>query len=876
MDLKLCPACGQSVLDDDAKVCPFCGAAMDGSDKGSRKPSGTKPAAPRPAAAGSGGTATGSGNTASKSPGAGKSVSGAAKPPSGAAGAAKSESKPIQAGLRAGKPQVDEDDPFGLGTVGPSANVIQALEKPEKGHLHRVICPMCEKPGFVSKSAIGKQVRCANPKCMVPVFTVPDPDAPAADRIPKRRAMSEDKAGDGAGSVKPRSPMMIYGIVGGVLLVLAVVFVQFLNRGPKIPSDLSKPVEIPVGGYGNTDAEAEALAAEEKAKAAQAASQNNTAAEADRLVRRMITTARVSANRDKAFARRLTADVYFRLNQPALGAQEFSQLLLVNRQSAFYQIEPRLTVYWKKKAAGDAAGAKAELDQILKDSATIPNSGRIALESAMGVASALMAEGRAAEATQLIQKNQRDRSVSLNRDAMSSAAWFFTASSLRSSGKPAIAVTDVFSWYDPLRTAVAVDLAIRSRFREALAWSTASTEKREVTDSLAAVAELAAAGSSSDADLSALETAAAAVHPMALLRIQSVIAAERKSTQRLQAVAPAVAAIQTQPPLAVPSIDKVLRMDLPDGFAQRMTAAALTDYARAAVLCGDVAGAEEGLRKLTAILFEIAPPAAETRAAVLEVEQREADVKRRINSDLRITSETEVASTFRNYRRKVDQIAVVAEERRLSLIQKLARVVRAGGVEPVRTVLNDPALGLKQEVLVDELAGLLAAAATRTGQSMPELEALDPALKVQLPDRTKELHEISVGPLAVNAWILVKQGRVPQAMKLISGGSTDLPGLREAVLSEIVHYTATNAQSSELVYTGIGAISNPVWREEALQTAGRIFALRGMEKASETWIDAQNRMPPTEQVTAFYGLAIGLIERGDAPAETKSTTPGQK
>ena len=39
----------------------------------------------------------------------------------------------------------------------------------------------------------------------------------------------------------------------------------------------------------------------------------------------------------------------------------------------------------------------------------------------MGVASALMAEGRAAEAAQIIQKYQRDRSVSLNRDAMSSA-----------------------------------------------------------------------------------------------------------------------------------------------------------------------------------------------------------------------------------------------------------------------------------------------------------------------------------------------------------------------------------------------------------------------------------------------------------------------
>ena len=30
MDLRFCPACNQSVLDDDATDCPFCGASMSG------------------------------------------------------------------------------------------------------------------------------------------------------------------------------------------------------------------------------------------------------------------------------------------------------------------------------------------------------------------------------------------------------------------------------------------------------------------------------------------------------------------------------------------------------------------------------------------------------------------------------------------------------------------------------------------------------------------------------------------------------------------------------------------------------------------------------------------------------------------------------
>lgn len=866
MDLKLCPSCGQSVLDDEAKECPFCGAAMDGSDKGSKKPPSGKPAAGRPTAgsapaAGGGHRPGASGGGAARPTGA--AAGGAAKPGGAGSGSpARPEAKPIQAGARSTKPTVDEDDPFGLGAVNPVANVIQALEKPEKGHLHRVVCPMCEKPGFVAKSAIGKQVRCANVKCMVPIFTVPDPDAPAVDRVPKRRAQADqDGAAASSGAAKPRSPMMVYGIVGVVLLVAAVGLVQFLNTPPSVPQDLNQAVAVPEGGYGGAAAEEEAQRKAEADRKAKAEQEQNPLQDVERYVKRMIQTARQTSNRDKAFARRLTGDVYLRLDQPQLAAQEFSQLLLVNRQAAYYQIEPRLNVYWQKKAAGDAAGAKAEYDQILRDAATIPTSGRMAMETSMGLAAALIVEGRQADAVALIARQRRDRSIILNRDAMSSAAWFFASSSLRSVGRPAFAVTDVFSWQDPLQTAVAADLAARSRWKEAIAWAGANPEKLQAADSLAVVAELAAGGNATDADLASIEAAAAAVHPMAALRVQAVMAAERKSTGRLQASSAVVAGLQPGAPLSLPAIDKVLRMDLPDAFETRMKAAALTEFVRAAVVCGDSAKAEEGLRKLTATMFEIAPPTAETRRAVLEVETRDADVKRRINTELRITSETEVASTFRNYRRKVDQFALVAEERRLSLIQKLARVVRAGGVESVQAVLNDAAAGLRQEVLVDELAGLLAAAATRTGKAIPEVQRLDPALIVPLPERTKELHEIGVGPRMVQAWSQVQQGSMGNAAKVMEVRISELPGLREAVLNELVQYAASVAEKPDTVYAGIGQIANPVWREEALQTAGRAFALRGLEKPAVQWLEAENRMPSTEQVTAFYGLCIGTIER---------------
>jgi len=49
MDLPTCPACKQSVLDDDAVDCPFCGAPMKGGPAPARSSAPPKSASPRAA-----------------------------------------------------------------------------------------------------------------------------------------------------------------------------------------------------------------------------------------------------------------------------------------------------------------------------------------------------------------------------------------------------------------------------------------------------------------------------------------------------------------------------------------------------------------------------------------------------------------------------------------------------------------------------------------------------------------------------------------------------------------------------------------------------------------------------------------------------------
>ena len=49
---------------------------------------------------------------------------------------------------------------------------------------------MCETAGYVPTSAAGKEIRCANPKCLVPVFTAPGIQRKKADEpAPEKKGL---------------------------------------------------------------------------------------------------------------------------------------------------------------------------------------------------------------------------------------------------------------------------------------------------------------------------------------------------------------------------------------------------------------------------------------------------------------------------------------------------------------------------------------------------------------------------------------------------------------------------------------------------------------------------------------------------------------
>lgn len=860
MSLPTCPSCGQSVLEDNPVDCPFCGAAMDGS-RGAKN-------TPRPKA-----------NPVANRPGARKLPEKPAAPPAGgSAGAAtpapeppKPAARPV-GGPRGSKPVVDEDDPFGVGMTSAAAQAIQATAKPEKGRLLKVVCPMCEQVGFVPKTAVGKSVKCANEKCMVPIFTAHDPSEQTADRKPVRMSDTAEAARRAAEAAAPkkRNPMMIYGIVGGVLLLLTLALIPLLNKPPE-NNNLNKPVEIK--DFGPTEEEI-AKAEEEKAARLKASLDAvNPLIEVEAHVKRMIGMARFQNLRDKAWARKMTGDIYFRLNQPALGAQEFNQNVVIEDGRNYYRIEPYLTRYWRAIASGDSETAAKMLSDALAETKTLPRTGRLGLDAAMGLASALVNAGRVDDAVAVISARQLDTTIADNRDAIASTTWSFAAGRSRDASVDGPMVLDALLWINPLHAGVAVDLGLHERWEAAIAWSKTSTDPRTLTDALVVLSEVAATKKATPETFALIEKAVDGLDAVSVLRVKSAVAAATKDAARFDACLALLEQMPVAPAAALPVSSALVQDDVPDRSSFIYTALAVSEVLRAAVTSGRNDKAGTVVTRLSSELSGIAPPTVQVRGPINQIAANESGFKKQLAVELRVPEDTQFASMYRNYRKHMEQYAKMAEDRRLLKTILLARVIRAGGTAELQQAMSTSP-DLKQELLLDELSGLLAMTARRFGSNFPEVLTPDGSLRQGRALFGNAALIVPIAAAADRGWA-TRDSDLVSGLRLLETIVTDLPGLRQALACELVEFSAQSAKDPSVILSAISKMQNNLWREECYVVAGRVFADRKLDKKADEWM-AANKVLPLEQICLLYGTSLGILERPVPVADAPEGTDAKK
>jgi hypothetical protein len=452
MDLPTCPACGQSVLDDDADECPFCGASMSG------KPTATA-TKPSPGAA----TATRKESV---------KTTAASSPPIKRTATAPSEEKIVS------------DDPFELErTADAKKRVVQLRLKPEPGRRHEVQCPMCETVGYTGRKAAGMDVKCANPNCTFPLFTAPPLDE--ADEEPAEKPPEETQPA--AGTLFTRDRIIAYSVIAVAAGIALWYFAFRRTPHPKLPGGGPAPPPIVNPGPNGKKPPVVQVKETKKDKPGLRTELLTIREEALKL---MVTHSGLidPLTGLKPLAWQWTVDAHARAGEFDGAREHMQRLRVVTKSGPFYRALPLIATAWKhmeRGTPGDVKAGKQALQDALVAAERLPQRGHWRYNISSELAAALFAAGRATEAEAKIADHD-------GRDAAAQASLFAHRIHYLENydAEAALRNRGIAGPQSPSRVAVTFILAGHGRWKQAWDWAVSQPEGAVRDDCLIAWAEM--------------------------------------------------------------------------------------------------------------------------------------------------------------------------------------------------------------------------------------------------------------------------------------------------------------------------------------------------------------------------------------------------
>ena len=670
MDLPSCPACGQSVLDDEAEDCPFCGASMSG------KP-GAKPSAP----------AATSGIRSEKSASTKKSKADSVK-----------------------KEKPGSDDPFDV--ASPAARkAVQLLPKPSKGKLHRIECPMCETAGFQSRKAAGREVRCANKECLVPIFTAP-PDESAVQAKAAAAAEAEALAAEAA------SKGLSIGAYIGIAVVAAAALgggAFYLTSAPA-SKELTVEEQLALAREQNGNPHPPATTTQNPGTTADPGKTDESVVPekpvgppiADIRATSLKLMAHTSLQRDrnqrKPFCRRLTAEAYAISGDFPGVAQQLTQLDKVGSQLKYYRILPLVQIAWKRLENGDSTGATTAIADALPLLRDLPTFGTDATDTINELATILVAMDRAAEAATLLEKRNDAGPLGQLLEARLRAE-SFTAISF----DQAVSMRPVTGWSAPQWVAITVSLVAKGMSEKALAFARQAPDQAAVEDCLSGWAEAALIAAGDDKPLATInstiqsldKTAQARIQSRCALTLQGLGLAQLASPPLLKAkklVGTAGAALTVD----VQRLKTVAKLTLPDPHSIRRQALAAAELAHAEAVLGNSDAAWSSVLLTMDFVRMMAPALSIANRPFAELQQRgETAITNELKALKNLLTDDEARIAYQNYRNRTRQLRRAAEVRFTLQEEILLEVLEWGFADQIWAEIqkrNDSGTGEAREL----------------------------------------------------------------------------------------------------------------------------------------------------------------------------------
>ena len=814
MDFRYCPSCKQSVLDDDAAECPFCGAAMDGKGGGSSKP----PAATKK-------TSESSKKSASKSS---KSTS---------------KKRPAKTAKDSGG---DDDDPFGV-VEASAVNAIQSTVKPGKGRLHKIVCPMCDSVGFVPKSAVGKDVRCANEECLVPVFKAPSKKSRKSGGDPRKAGGKTPSSSD---DTKSRSPLVLYGSIVALVVAGGLGTLFFLTDKGKT-GDLDTPFDIPVT---KKDTEAvDPLELLDKNKDVGPVVDNQPtdyAAVRDGLIEKAIKTAREPGNRDKPYARRLTADAHATAGHVDAAERELKQLERLDSRRRYFTIQPLSRIAWGQIQAGDVAAADATIQRATEAMSRMPGPIlRTQMDMVTALGSVLVGRERFSEADQLLKNKTPDKSLADSQTELELSAVVSVMRELQVEGLDQPIQQNTSQWVSPRRTAIAGIAQLKGATKQALGWVAQQNANVRV-DCLSLCAEIACMkfrASGSRSEIEEVAAAAAKIGPAESRLVDAVSARCLATTSPddakalLEKIKPGFMEVDVPDERETPRIAEVLKYTAADTSRLRLMARTGREMLAAFALTKQPAVASEILPRALQFARGMAPPWTDSQE-LLKDSNDTSRMTRRLKSALSISNDNAARRQLSRYRSIVRQIANSSEQRRLEITTILTLAARNG--------LSEDAWKFTQQAENDAIMDSLVPWSILDGLEAENKDAS--AVKTAYRDGGHQLDALNQMQRNLNA--ALQQKSPAQAANAVRRSNATNTQRFLHILRLVLKHSEKDQLESTMQF--IKELDYPPFREEAID----LFCARAIKHSDSKeilqLIELAN-FGATEQVAACHGLAVG-------------------
>ena len=816
MDLPTCPSCGQSVLDDEPVLCPFCGAAMDGSSGPTKDP------APRQQ-----------------------------KQPATPAQKKNPSAKPSESATVAGGKDLD---PFDIAASPQARRAIACAPKRTKSRPMPVQCPMCDTKGYVPRSAAGKQVKCWNRECMVPLFNAPVPDGTrkpgTSGPVSEQAVAQEERLKTPASS---RRPIVMYGVIGSILLTAGVGLKFYLDAEPNL-DHLNQPISI--APISDVDVEQSAVSSETPDSETTAFSEaESSSGIIGRLASEIVNAARVSTNRDKALCRRYSGDAFQRTGQQERAEKEFAQLLVVSRQrnrnDDYYRILPRSRVYWRAVADSDQELADSVFEQIQADASTLPTSGALAVEAVIQWASILSQRGLLVEAKAAVDRMAVDNTVRSQQDQQHYAAWTAMTDSAAERGRKSVTPIGLLTTRRPIAVAVGAELARQNQWDAATAWVKRWDGVVVQTEVVSQIARQFTIETSSESGGAAWADSVSDLSVEIQQRVRAIRA--RISDELLQAAASELLSAELPSQRSMLTVTEILGYRTSDRTERQLDAGLLADLACSAASRNAVDVTARAIVAAYYRLCEDLPGTRSVREASKQLDASKTEVEATLRDALKRPQPDSITQEFRNYRRGLDRLAAATERRRLFLIALLCPVVEMDrGAGLAQAIEQDEML--RDELTLDPLCQLLAAEAVLAGGRIPVLAAVTEN-RIARGERVRLQPEIELAQVWFN---LVQAAEKPAQHKLFADldGVVILPGLRSCFRHRVVEAQAIRGDLG--ILDAASDIANEVDRETTLRTAALWLTRQGQSAAVERWLKGNSRLTPAASVQTMAGIISGL------------------